>query len=176
MNWVVFNDPFAHVPAPRRLRSHLVARPSQILNFQFSISCVHQRLGESNFASAGIIPAAIENDSFVRWYKGRDCGPRSGPENSGHAPRGISEGPVGGETRSVSAVRHKTAKKVSTFLAVDLTSSCTSARAGHGLVPGLHCALRLRRCSWRTSLRTPASLPAFGHRKCRPRLQRSGLG
>ena len=44
---------------------------------------------------------------MIGWYKGRDCGPRSGPENSAKAPRGISEGPVGGETRSVSAVRHK---------------------------------------------------------------------
>ena len=56
---------------------------------------------------AGIIPAATRNDSCDRWYKGRDCGPRSGPENSAKAPRGISEGPVGGETRSVSALRHK---------------------------------------------------------------------
>ena len=70
-----------------------------------------------------LIPAAIENDSFDRWYKGRDCGPRSGPENSAKAPRGISEGPVGGETRSVSAVRHKTAKKVSTFFAVGISGS-----------------------------------------------------
>ncbi len=53
------------------------------------------------------IPAATEKDSYGRWYKGRDRGPRSGPENSAKAPRGISEGPVGGETRSVSAVRHK---------------------------------------------------------------------
>ena len=86
-----------------------------------------------------VIPAATENDSYVRWYTGRDCGPPSGlqaqraqgtpalqtrgPENSGHAPRGISEGPVGGETRSVSAVRHKTAKKVSTFFAVAIVGT-----------------------------------------------------
>ncbi len=67
-----------------------------------------------------LIPTAIENDSYDRWYKGRDGGPRSGPENSGHALRGISEGLFGGETRSVSAVRHKTAKRVSTFLAVGM--------------------------------------------------------
>ncbi len=71
---------------------------------------------------ARVIPAIIKNDPYVRWYKGRDCGPRSGPENSAKAPRGISEGPVGGETRSVSAVRHKTAKKGSTFFAVGITS------------------------------------------------------
>ncbi len=39
-----------------------------------------------------LIPAAIINDSYVRWYKGRDCGPRSDPEIGGNAPRGISEG------------------------------------------------------------------------------------
>ena len=69
------------------------------------------------------IPAAIQNDSYVRWYKGRDCGPRSGPEISAKAPRGTSEGPVGGETRSVSAARHKTAKKVSTFFAVGISDA-----------------------------------------------------
>ena len=68
-----------------------------------------------------MIPAVTENDSHVPWYKGRDCGPRSGPEISAKAPRGISEGPVGGETRSVSAVRHKTAQKVSTFWAVGMS-------------------------------------------------------
>ena len=36
---------------------------------------------------------AAENDSYISCYKGRDCGPRSGPENSAKAPRGISEGP-----------------------------------------------------------------------------------
>ncbi len=51
--------------------------------------------------------------------KGRDCGPRSGPENSGHAPRGISEGPVGGETRSVSAVRHKEDARLVRGMATD---------------------------------------------------------
>ncbi len=43
-----------------------------------------------------LIPAAIINDSFIRWYKGRDCGPRSGPrsgpEIGAKAPRGTSEG------------------------------------------------------------------------------------
>ena len=63
-----------------------------------------------------LISAVPKNASYVRWYKGRDCGPRSDPENSAKAPRGISEGPVGGETRSVSAVRHKT----SIFLAAGL--------------------------------------------------------
>ncbi len=29
-----------------------------------------------------LIPAAIINDSYDRWYKGRDCDPRSGPEIS----------------------------------------------------------------------------------------------
>ncbi len=24
------------------------------------------------------MPAAIKNDPFILWYKGRDCGPRSG--------------------------------------------------------------------------------------------------
>ena len=46
-----------------------------------------------------------------------DFGPRSGPENSAKAPQGISEG---GETQSVSAVRQKAAKKLSTFLAVSI--------------------------------------------------------
>ncbi len=40
------------------------------------------------------------NDSYDRWYKGRDCGPRSDPEIGGHAPRGISEGAVGLSERS----------------------------------------------------------------------------
>ena len=78
--------------------------------------------GRINFSRVSyLIPAARINDSFDRWYKGRDCGPRSGAENSAKAPRGISEGPVGGETRSVSAVRHKTAKKVSAFWAVGIS-------------------------------------------------------
>ena len=67
-----------------------------------------------------MIPAAIIKDSYDRWYKGRDCGPRSGPENSAKAPRGKSEGPVGGETRSVSAVRHETVMKRSLFMTVGM--------------------------------------------------------
>ena len=50
--------------------------------------------------------------------EGRECGSRSGPENSAKAPRSIGEG---GETPSVSVVRHKEAKKVSTFLAVGMS-------------------------------------------------------
>ena len=56
---------------------------------------------------AGIIPAATENDSCIRWYKGRDCGPRSEQGIAAKAAPVVNEGPVGGETRSVSAVRHK---------------------------------------------------------------------
>ena len=47
--------------------------------------------------------------------KGRDCGPRSGPENSAKAPRGISEGPAGAVRQGRAGVRHKTAKKMSFF-------------------------------------------------------------
>ena len=43
----------------------------------------------------------------------------------------VNEGPVGGETRSVSAVRHKAAKKVSTFLAVDTNGVLMIAKGGH---------------------------------------------
>ncbi len=64
------------------------------------------------------MPAAIEKGFYVRWYKDRDCGPRSDPEIGAKAPWGISEGPVGGETHRVSAVRQKTTLKMSIFRAV----------------------------------------------------------
>ncbi len=46
-----------------------------------------------------LIPAAIENDSFDRRYKGHDCGPRSGPEIGAKVPRGISDPLVGAVPR-----------------------------------------------------------------------------
>ncbi len=67
--------------------------------------------------SLELSPAAIINDSYDRWY----CGPRSDPEIGGHAPRGISEGPVGGETHRVSALKHETVMKRSLFMTVGIT-------------------------------------------------------
>ena len=49
----------------------------------------HKEIGNASIDPAvGIIPVAIENDSYVRWCRGRDCGPRSVPEISAKAPRG----------------------------------------------------------------------------------------
>ncbi len=72
----------------------------------------------------------------MTWYKGRDRGPRSelqarraqgtpapktsGPEISGHAPWGIGEGSVGGETQSVSAVRQKIFMNGSPFMKIGI--------------------------------------------------------
>ena len=72
------------------------------------------------------IPIAIKFNLYGDWYKGRDYAPRKRTQspqgagnvrgkkeqNSAKAPRSISEE---GETRSVSAARQKTAKKVSIF-------------------------------------------------------------
>ncbi len=66
------------------------------------------------------MPAAIMSDSYICWYKGRDRGPRSGPENIGHAPWGISEGPVRGETQRAYAVRHETVIKRSFLMTVGI--------------------------------------------------------
>ena len=89
---------------------------------------------------AGIIPAATENDSCIRWYKGRDCGPRTpSPKGAGRreCPRRkkceqgiaakaapvVNEGPAGAVRQGRTGVRHKTAKKVSTFFAVGISTS-----------------------------------------------------
>ena len=70
---------------------------------------------KSSQCGAVVIPAATKNDSYARWYEGRDCGPRSEQGIAAKAAPVVNEGPVGGETRSVSAVRHKTAKKCQLF-------------------------------------------------------------
>ena len=67
-----------------------------------------------------IIPAATENDSCIRWYKGRDCGPRSEQGIVAKAAPVVNEGPAGAVRQGRTGVRHKTAKKVSTFLAVGI--------------------------------------------------------
>ena len=77
-----------------------------------------------------MIPEATENDSYIRWYKGRDCGPRSEQGIAAKAAPVVNEGPVEGETRSVSAVRHKTAPKVLTFWAVGMSCSLSSSFKG----------------------------------------------
>ena len=67
-----------------------------------------------------IIPAATENDSCIRWYKGRDCGPRSEQGIAAKAAPVVNEGPAGAVRQGRTGVRHKTAKKVSTFFAVGI--------------------------------------------------------
>ena len=71
---------------------------------------------------ANIIPSAIKFDLYGAWYKGRDCGPRSGPESSAKAPRGISDGPAGAVRQGRTGVRHEIALKVSTFRAISIRS------------------------------------------------------
>ena len=71
-------------------------------------------------APCGLIPAATENDSCIRWYKGRDCGPRSEQGIAAKAAPVVNEGPAGAVRLGRTGVRHKTAKKVSTFLAVGI--------------------------------------------------------
>ena len=66
------------------------------------------------------IPAATENDSCIRWYKGRDCGPRSEQGIAAKAAPVVNEGPAGAVRQGRTGVRHKTAKKVSTFFAVGI--------------------------------------------------------
>ena len=68
----------------------------------------------------GIIPAATENDSCIRWYKGRDCGPRSEQGIAAKAAPVVNEGPAGAVRQGRTGVRHKTAIKVSTFFAVGI--------------------------------------------------------
>ena len=77
----------------------------------------------STFWAVGIIliPAATENDSCIRWYKGRDCGPRSEQGIAAKAAPVVNEGPAGAVRQGRTGVRHKTAKKVSTFLAVGIS-------------------------------------------------------
>ena len=82
-----------------------------------------------------MILAKNKYNSYVSWYGGhcrRSCEQISSLHGLGSLPSGKRAeqcvgskaalfrivGTVGGETRSVSAVRHKTAKKVSKFLAV----------------------------------------------------------
>ena len=67
-----------------------------------------------------MIPAATENDSCIRWYKGRDCGPRSEQGIAAKAAPVVNEGPAEAVRQGRTGVRHKTAKKVSTFLAVGM--------------------------------------------------------
>ena len=80
-------------------------------------------LQSDDFRIVGIIPAATENDSCIRWYKGRDCGPRSEQGIAAKAAPVANEGPAGAVRQGRTGVRHKTAKKVSTFLAVGISSS-----------------------------------------------------
>ena len=112
---------------------------------------------------ASLVPTTIEEGSYDRQYKGRDCGLPSGlqarraqgtpalqtrgPESNQESALGYKRRPrpaVGlsefservetatqkAEMRSISAVRHKTVKKVSTFLAASLTSLVVSPLAG----------------------------------------------
>ena len=59
--------------------------------------------------------AAKKSGLQARRVQGASVAKKSGPESSAKAPRGISESPDGGETRSVSAVRHKMAQMCQLF-------------------------------------------------------------
>ena len=61
------------------------------------------------YTSEDMIPAATENDSYIRWYKGRDCGPRSEQGIAAKAAPVVNEGPAGAVRQGRTGVRHKTA-------------------------------------------------------------------
>ena len=56
----------------------------------------------------------------IRWYKGRDCGPRSEQGIAAKAAPVVNEGPAGAVRQGRTGVRHRTAQKVSTFWAVGI--------------------------------------------------------
>ena len=64
---------------------------------------------------ARLIPAATENDSCIRWYKGRDCGPRSEQGIAAKAVPVVNEGPAGAVRQGRTGVRHNRRKKCQFF-------------------------------------------------------------
>ncbi len=87
--------------------------------------------------------------------------PVAAPRLAKKAPRGISEGPVGGETQSVSAVRHETVIKKSLFMTVGIKGANLTCRdlvlAGYLLA----CQLTLKSIKGYSNLELGAKCSAF---------------
>ena len=74
-------------------------------------ACKHRGAWLTSPLALGPIPAATQNGSSVLWHKGRDCGPRSGPETSQESASGYKRRPRPAVGLSERSERVETAPK-----------------------------------------------------------------